>query len=104
MGMRICTSSASARRTCCASARSIRLRIETDANLLPTADNGREILAELDNPWVGITYGSGNFICYTEASPEDDFVLPLPYLGHVHLKDKRSGKGIADFSAHPACA
>ena len=75
----------------------IRLCIETDSNLLPTAAIGREILAQIDNPWVGINYDPGNVIYYTEAIPEEDLVLALPYLGHFHLKDKRGGKGVADF-------
>lgn len=29
--------------------------------------------------------------------PEDDIKWALPRLGHVHLKDQRGGKGVADF-------
>jgi len=75
----------------------IRLCIETDSNLLPTAAVGQKILAEIANPWVGLNYDPGNVIYYTEAIPEEDIVLALPSLGPVHLKDKRGGKGVADF-------
>lgn len=80
-----------------AEAAGIRLCIETDSNLLPTAKVGVDILQRIGNPWVGINYDPGNVIYYTEAVPEEDIELALPYLGHVHLKDKRGGKGVADF-------
>lgn len=75
----------------------IRLCIETDSNLLPTAAIGSRILAEIDHPNVGINYDPGNVIYYTGATPEEDVVLALPHLGHFHLKDQRGGQGKADF-------
>jgi sugar phosphate isomerase/epimerase len=80
-----------------AEAAGIRLCIETDSNLLPTAKVGLDILDRIGNPWVGINYDPGNVIYYTEAVPEEDLEIALPRLGHVHLKDKRGGKGVADF-------
>lgn len=75
----------------------IRLCLETDSNLLPTAAIGQRILAEIDHPNVGINYDPGNVIYYTGAVPEEDIELALPHLGHVHLKDQRGGKGRTDF-------
>jgi L-ribulose-5-phosphate 3-epimerase len=75
----------------------IRLCIETDSNLLPTAAIGAQILAAIDHPNVGINYDPGNVIYYTGAVPEEDIELALPYLGHVHLKDQRGGQGKTDF-------
>ncbi len=75
----------------------IRLCIETDSNLLPTAAIGAKILAEIGHENVGINYDPGNVIYYTGAVPEEDIVLALPHLGHVHLKDQRGGKGKTDF-------
>ncbi len=75
----------------------IRLCLETDSNLLPTAAIGARILAEIDHPNVGINYDPGNVIYYTGAVPEDDIEIALPHLGHVHLKDSRGGQGKADF-------
>ena len=80
-----------------AAASGIRVCIETDSNLLPTAAIGARILAELDHPGIGINYDPGNVIYYTGAVPEEDIELALPHLGHVHLKDQRGGKGKADF-------
>ncbi len=75
----------------------IRLCIETDSNLLPTAEIGRRILDEIDRPWVQFNYDPGNVVYYTGAVPEQDIEFALDRLGHVHLKDQRGGKGVADF-------
>lgn len=75
----------------------IRLCIETDSNLLPTAEIGRGILDEIDHPWVLFNYDPGNVIYYTGADPSTDVEHALDRLGHFHLKDQRGGKGVADF-------
>jgi sugar phosphate isomerase/epimerase len=75
----------------------IRLCIETDSNLLPTAEAGRRILDEIGHPWVQFNYDPGNVRYYTGAVPEEDIEYALDRLGHVHLKDQRGGKGVADF-------
>jgi len=80
-----------------AEAAGIRLCIETDSNLLPTAESGIVILERIGHPWIQFNYDPGNVVYYTGAVPEDDLKWALPRLGHVHLKDQRGGKGVADF-------
>jgi sugar phosphate isomerase/epimerase len=75
----------------------VRLCIETDSNLLPTAQAGVELLEAVDRDWIQINYDPGNVIYYTGARPEDDIKYGLDRLGHVHLKDQRGGKGVLDF-------
>jgi sugar phosphate isomerase/epimerase len=75
----------------------IRLCIETDSNLLPTAEIGRRILDDIGHDWVQFNYDPGNVLYYVGAAPEEDVEFALPRLGHFHLKDKRGGKGVADF-------
>jgi sugar phosphate isomerase/epimerase len=82
-----------------AEAAGIRLCIETDSNLLPTAEAGIVILERIGHPWIQFNYDPGNVVYYTGAVPEDDIKWALPRLGHVHLKDQRGGKGVADFPA-----
>ncbi len=82
-----------------AEAAGIRLCIETDSNLMPTAEVGRDILSRIGHPSIGINYDPGNVVYYAGARPEEDLQYALPYLGHVHLKDKRGGKGVPDFPA-----
>ncbi|HKP17855.1 MAG TPA: sugar phosphate isomerase/epimerase family protein [Gaiellaceae bacterium] len=75
----------------------IALCIETDSNLMPTAETGVQLLDEIGHDWVRINYDPGNVVYYAGVSPEDDLTHALPRLGHVHLKDKRGGKGVLDF-------
>ncbi len=82
-----------------AQARGIRLCIETDSNMLPTAEEGVRLLDEIGHPWILMNYDPGNVIYYTGVSPETDIKHALGRLGHVHLKDKRGGKGTLDFPA-----
>ncbi len=80
-----------------AEAAGIRLCIETDSNLLPTAEAGVRLLDEIGHPWIQINYDPGNVVYYTGARPEDDLKRGLGRIGHVHLKDKRGGQGSLDF-------
>jgi sugar phosphate isomerase/epimerase len=80
-----------------AQAAGIRLCIETDSNLLPTAEIGRRVLDEIGHDWVQFNYDPGNVRYYTGAVPEEDIEYALDRLGHFHLKDQRGGKSVADF-------
>ena len=86
-------------RTIAAEARvaGIRLCIETDSNLMPTAEVGVRLLDEIGDDWVGINYDPGNVVYYAGVRPEEDIKHALGRLGHFHLKDQRGGKGVLDF-------
>jgi len=75
----------------------IRLCIETDSNLMPTAEVGLRLLEEIAHDWIQINYDPGNVVYYAGARPQEDVKHALGRLGHVHLKDKRGGKGVLDF-------
>jgi sugar phosphate isomerase/epimerase len=75
----------------------IRLCIETDSNLLPTAEVGMQLLDRIGHDWIQINYDPGNVVYYSGVRPEDDIKSGLDRIGHVHLKDKRGGKGVLDF-------
>src|SRR5262249_43546092 len=80
-----------------AQAAGIRLCIETDSNLMPTAAVGVRLLDEIGHDWIRINYDPGNVVYYTGARPEDDIKAVLGRIGHVHLKDKRGGKDVLHF-------
>ncbi len=80
-----------------ARAAGIRLCIETDSNLMPTAEAGLRLLEEIGHDWIQINYDPGNVVYYAGVPPEQDIKHALGRLGHVHLKDKRGGKGVLDF-------
>jgi sugar phosphate isomerase/epimerase len=75
----------------------VRLCIETDSNMMPTAEAGIRLLDELGHDWIQINYDPGNVVYFAGARPEEDIKHALPRLGHVHLKDKRGGKDVFDF-------
>lgn len=80
-----------------AEAAGIRLCIETDSNLLATAEVGMRLLEEIGHDWIQINYDPGNVVYYTGVKPEIDVKRGLGRYGHVHLKDQRGGKGVLDF-------
>lgn len=80
-----------------AEALGVRLCIENDSTLMPTARVGLELLDEIGRDWIQINYDPANVVYFAGAAPEEDVDFALRRLGHVHLKDKRGGKGVADF-------
>jgi sugar phosphate isomerase/epimerase len=76
----------------------LKIGMETDSNMLPTAEAGVAILDRIDRPAVlGFNYDPGNVIYYTGADPMTDIRFALPRLVHVHFKDKVGGKGVFNF-------
>ena len=76
----------------------LKIGMETDSNMLPTAEIGVAILDRIDRPDVlGFNYDPGNVIYYTGADPIADLRFALPRLVHFHLKDKIGGKGVFHF-------
>ena len=76
----------------------LKIGMETDSNMLPTAEIGVAILDRIDRPGVlGFNYDPGNVVYYTGADPLTDIRFALPRLVHVHLKDKIGGQGEFNF-------
>jgi sugar phosphate isomerase/epimerase len=76
----------------------LKIGMETDSNMLPTAKIGVEILDRIDRPEVlGFNYDPGNVIYYTGADPYEDITYALPRMVHFHLKDKIGGQGVFNF-------
>jgi sugar phosphate isomerase/epimerase len=76
----------------------LKIGMETDSNMLPTAQAGVAILDRIDRPDVlGFNYDPGNVVYYTGADPLTDIHYALPRLVHFHFKDKIGGKGVFNF-------
>ena len=80
-----------------AQAAGIGLCIETDSNLLPTAEIGMRLLEDIGHDWIQINYDPGNVVYFVGARPEKDIKFGLGRYGHFHLKDQRGGQGKLDF-------
>ena len=64
--------------------------------------NGKEavrILQKIDSEYIRLNYDTANVIYYVDTKPEEDIEHTIDYLVHVHVKDKRGGKGVYDFPA-----
>jgi sugar phosphate isomerase/epimerase len=76
----------------------LKVGMETDSNMLPTAEAGVAILDRIGRPDVlGFNYDPGNVVYYAGADPLSDVRFALPRLVHVHLKDKIGGQGVFNF-------
>ena len=76
----------------------LKIGMETDSNMLPTAEAGVAILDRIDRPEVlGFNYDPGNVIYYAGADPLTDVRFALPRLVHFHFKDKIGRKGVFNF-------
>lgn len=76
----------------------LKIGMETDSNMLPTAEIGCAILDRINRPEVlGFNYDPANVVYYTGADPLTDVRFALPRLNHFHFKDKVGGKGVFNF-------
>ena len=75
----------------------ITVALETHGDLMGTGSASAEIIRQIGSPRIRINYDTGNVIFYGGVRPEEDLQAALPYLGHVHLKDKRGGRKVWDF-------
>ena len=81
-----------------AARRGLKIGMETDSNMLPTAEIGGAILARIGRPDVlGFNYDPGNVVYYAGADPITDVLFALPHLVHFHFKDKIGGQGVFNF-------
>jgi sugar phosphate isomerase/epimerase len=56
-----------------------------------------EKLKRIGSPWLGINLDPANLIYWMDQRPEDTIRDIAPYMVHMHVKDKRGGRGVYDF-------
>jgi sugar phosphate isomerase/epimerase len=71
--------------------------LETHGELMGSGRAAASVIEQIDSPWIRINYDTGNVIFYGGVSPRQDILTAIPFLGHIHLKDKRGGKKVWDF-------
>lgn len=77
----------------------INICIETHGGLSATGALAAELVQAIDKPNVGINYDTANVIFYGHTRPEEDIKAALPYITHMHLKDKAGGDQEWNFPA-----
>jgi len=82
-----------------ASDRGVTLALEIHGDLMANGERSIALFERIGHPALKINYDTGNCIFHGDTMPYGDLEACLPFLGHVHLKDKRGGKGVWDFPA-----
>ncbi len=82
-----------------AAEKGISIGIETHGNWCNCGKIASEVVKRINRSNVKITYDPANTIFYGDTRPEEDIEYAVPYIGHLHVKDKRGGKGVWDFPA-----
>jgi sugar phosphate isomerase/epimerase len=82
-----------------AAADGIVICLETHGGPLSTGASSAQLVQEIDKPNVGINYDAGNVIFYGNTRPETDIAAAVPYIKHLHVKDKIGGAGEWNFPA-----
>jgi L-ribulose-5-phosphate 3-epimerase len=75
----------------------VTVALETHGELMGSGKTAADVIQRVDSPWIRINYDTGNVIFYGGVRPEDDIRFALPFLAHIHLKDKRGGRKVWDF-------
>jgi sugar phosphate isomerase/epimerase len=80
-----------------ASEKNVIIAFETAHDFLPNARKIAPVLKKINSEYVRLNYDTANVTYYSDVKPEDDIEYGIEFLAHMHIKDKRGGKGIWDF-------
>jgi sugar phosphate isomerase/epimerase len=75
----------------------VTVALETHGELMGSGKASAEIIGKINFPAIRINYDTGNVIFYGGVKPEEDIIHAVPYIAHIHLKDKRGGVKVWDF-------
>ncbi len=71
--------------------------LETHGDLMGSGESAARVVRKIGSPWIRLNYDTGNVVFYGGVKPEIDLSAALPFLAHVHLKDKKGGVKVWDF-------
>ncbi|MCC6445845.1 MAG: sugar phosphate isomerase/epimerase [Armatimonadetes bacterium] len=77
----------------------MRLCLETHGGATGTPEQCILLMRMVGSSAVRIAYDPANIVYYEGVAADDRLEELSPYIGHIHLKDKRGGKDVADFPA-----
>jgi sugar phosphate isomerase/epimerase len=82
-----------------AAGRGITLALEVHGDIMGSGQLSVPLIKEINRDNVRINYDTANCIFYGNAEPIDDLRVAIPYMAHIHLKDKIGGQGEWNFPA-----
>ncbi|MHB8277129.1 MAG: sugar phosphate isomerase/epimerase family protein [Candidatus Humimicrobiaceae bacterium] len=77
----------------------ITICIETAGDWIENGEVLAKMMHKVHSKNVKINYDAANVVFYSDSNPVEDIKYTLPYLGYIHLKDKRGGYKVWDFPA-----
>ena len=77
--------------------RGITICLETHGGLTGTVASSLDLMQRMGHPHIKIGYDPANIVFYEGADPLDRLPALVPFIGHVHAKDKVGGKDEASF-------
>jgi L-ribulose-5-phosphate 3-epimerase len=80
-----------------AAARNVQIALEVHGDIMASGQASIPLIHEIDRANVGINYDTANCVFYGAVEACDDIRPVVPYLKHIHLKDKRGGPRVWDF-------
>jgi len=82
-----------------AAARGVQISLEVHGDIMGSGALSIPLIQEIGRANVGINYDTANCVFYGGVPAVDDIGPCVPYLKHIHLKDKRGGARVWDFPA-----
>jgi len=79
--------------------RDIILCLETHGDWCNNGKIASEIIKNINYANIKVNYDTANVIFYGDTNPEKDLEYALPYIGFIHLKDKKGGYKVWNFPA-----
>jgi L-ribulose-5-phosphate 3-epimerase len=78
---------------------SVTVCLETDRGIVGPSEEILRTLQRIGSERVRINFDPANVIYNFGRDPVQELAKVAPHVGHVHLKDKKGGQGVADFPA-----
>jgi L-ribulose-5-phosphate 3-epimerase len=75
----------------------VTIALETQDTQMTSGPEAVALLERLGSPNVKINLDSANVIYWEGRRPEEEVAAMAPYIVHLHLKDKRGGRGEYEF-------
>jgi L-ribulose-5-phosphate 3-epimerase len=82
-----------------AAGRGVTVALEVHGDTMATGRQAVAVVDRIGRDNVRVNYDTGNCVYYGGVDPAVDVPGLAPHLAHVHLKDKRGGRGVWDFPA-----
>ena len=67
--------------------------LETQNLLMNSGESAKEVIEQVDSPHVRINFDPANVIYWEGRRPEEEIGGLAPYVVHMHVKDKKGGRG-----------